>query len=97
MGYLFDHWFFGYWSFDYLVSSVEQALVLIFSYLSDNQQHLWHYCADFPDSNESEILPQLMLSKYPEKKDPVTGDVLVSKQLEGTNPVIGLQSNARGK
>ena len=67
------------------------------SLVASGDAHRKQHCADFPDSCESEILPQLMLSKYPEKKDPVTGDVVVSKQLEGTNPVIGLQSNARGK
>ena len=67
------------------------------SLTASGDAHRKQHCAGFPDSDESVILPQLLLTKYPEKKDPATGDVVVAKQLEGTNSVVGLQGNARGK
>ena len=55
------------------------------------------HCNDFPVSAESSIIPQLMLSKHPEKRDPTTGEVEVSNRLKGTKPVIGLLGRVKGK
>ena len=66
---------------------------LIASGDANRKQH----CNDFPVSAESAIIPQLMLSKHPEKRDPTTGEVEVSNRLKGTKPVIGLLGRVKGR
>ena len=66
------------------------------SLLASGKTNATQHCADFPASDESAILPPVLLSKYTEKRDARTGEVAASEAIKKTKPYQGLAGNALG-